>query len=459
MTPSGNVAAAVFEGILYVVGGDDANKIAIAGNGGNSVKITSLDGSTLINAQTSVTLNGVNGGMHIVLGGGDDVLGISDFYAGRNFNINMGDGNDTLTINRFWSTRTSNLLLGAGNDHLTISDSVFSRSTVIDAGTGDDNVNITGSALYRDTFANGGTGSNFLTQSGTFFQNLVMGNFNNGAPSDNTPPPPPPPTQNPPTAVNDTATVNRGGTVTVNVAANDSAASGATLNLGSITITGAPMFGTATVNSDGTITYTNTNTTTTSLLDTFTYTIKDSNGKTSNAATVSINLHDTTGPTITLSTTATSPTNNNEIPFTVTFSKPINGFNISDFMVTNGTVDSLTPQTPTTWVGTVHATAPGDVTITLPANVVTDNSGNPNTASNTITVTFDNVAPTPTITTTASDPTSVNPIPFTVTFSEDVTGFTASGLTITNGTASNFTMVNATRTRSTWRRQPTGWLP
>src|SRR6476659_6753686 len=128
MVPSGNVAAAVFEGILYVVGGDDANKIAITGNGGNSVKITSLDGTTLINAQTSVTLDGVNGGMHVVLQGGDDVLSISDFYAGRNFNIDMGAGNDSLTINHFWSTRTSNLLLCAGTAYLTTTDSVSGRS-------------------------------------------------------------------------------------------------------------------------------------------------------------------------------------------------------------------------------------------------------------------------------------------------------------------------------------------
>ena len=39
---------------------------------------------------------------------------------------------------------------------------------------------------------------------------------------------------------------------------------------------------------------------------------------------------------------------------------------------------------------------------------------------------------TPTITTTATNPTNLNSIPFTVTFNEDVTGFTAAGLSVTN---------------------------
>ena len=55
--------------------------------------------------------------------------------------------------------------------------------------------------------------------------------------------------------------------------------------------------------------------------------------------------------------------------------------------------------------------------------------------SNPATVTV-SIRPTATVTTTAPDPTNTFPIPFTVTFNEDVTGFSALGLTVTNGVAS-----------------------
>jgi hypothetical protein len=49
----------------------------------------------------------------------------------------------------------------------------------------------------------------------------------------------------------------------------------------------------------------------------------------------------------------------------------------------------------------------------------------------------DTVAPTVDITATATDPTNVSPIPMTVTFSEDVTGFMLGDITVGNGTAGN----------------------
>ncbi|MCS7271255.1 MAG: Ig-like domain-containing protein, partial [Gemmataceae bacterium] len=51
-----------------------------------------------------------------------------------------------------------------------------------------------------------------------------------------------------------------------------------------------------------------------------------------------------------------------------------------------------------------------------------------------------------TISTTASDPTNLNPIPFTVTFSENVTGFTGGDIQVTNGTVQNFAGSGSTYT-------------
>src|SRR5439155_18877212 len=96
-----------------------------------------------------------------------------------------------------------------------------------------------------------------------------------------------------PVAANDTATVTRGGSTTINVATNDTPATGQTLDLTSIAITQQPTSGTVTVNNDGTVTYTNNGAT--AATDSFKYTIDDDNGTTSNAATVSITV--TAAPT------------------------------------------------------------------------------------------------------------------------------------------------------------------
>lgn len=60
-----------------------------------------------------------------------------------------------------------------------------------------------------------------------------------------------------------------------------------------------------------------------------------------------------------------------------------------------------------------------------------------------ITTAYDIKAPTAALSTTATNPTAGNPIPFTATFSEAVNGFATAGLTVTNGTAGTVTRVNA----------------
>src|SRR5437763_6744097 len=56
---------------------------------------------------------------------------------------------------------------------------------------------------------------------------------------------------------------------------------------------------------------------------------------------------------------------------------------------------------------------------------------------------YDTTAPTATVTSSAPDTVDTSPIPFTVTFTEAVNGFSASGLTVTNGTVSQFTATDA----------------
>ncbi|MCB2408613.1 cadherin domain-containing protein [Hymenobacter lucidus] len=53
-------------------------------------------------------------------------------------------------------------------------------------------------------------------------------------------------------------------------------------------------------------------------------------------------------------------------------------------------------------------------------------------------INVDDTAPTANITSTATSPTATSPIPVTVTFSENVTGFTAGGVNVSNGSVSGF---------------------
>jgi hypothetical protein len=149
---------------------------------------------------------------------------------------------------------------------------------------------------------------------------------------------------------------------------------------------------------------------------------------------------DTTAPTPTITSSAPEPTNTNPIPVTVTFSENVTGFDSSDVTVTNGTVSSFVATSSTTYTFDVTPTADGTVTVSIPAGAATDAAGNP-TAVGTLSVTSDRTAPTATI--TAASPTKTSPIAFTVTFSEDVTGFVAGGVTVTNGAVSNVTPTDA----------------
>jgi len=94
-----------------------------------------------------------------------------------------------------------------------------------------------------------------------------------------------------PDTSDDTASVANGETVTIDVLANDSDSDGS-LDASTVTVARSASHGTTTVNDDGTIDYTHDGSDTAS--DSFTYTVEDDDGATSNEATVSIS----TGKTV-----------------------------------------------------------------------------------------------------------------------------------------------------------------
>ncbi|MFN8377756.1 MAG: Ig-like domain-containing protein [Anaerolineae bacterium] len=164
----------------------------------------------------------------------------------------------------------------------------------------------------------------------------------------------------------------------------------------------------------------------------------DTAGNGNTVATQFSIAYDSTKPTTTISSTATDPTSTSPIPVTVTFSESVSGFVDTDVTVTNGTVSNFTGG-GTLYSFDVTPSADGTVTVDVAAGVATDAAGNSNTAATQFSISYDTVSPTTTISSTATDPTSTSPIPVTVTFSESVSGFVDTDVTVTNGTVSNFT--------------------
>ena len=154
---------------------------------------------------------------------------------------------------------------------------------------------------------------------------------------------------------------------------------------------------------------------------------------------------DTTPPSATLTSSSQNTTNLNPIPVTITFSEAVTGLELTDFNVTNSTVQNLSGSGFSYTAQLVPQTQ-GIVQVNLKNNSVLDLAGNTNSASLTLQRTYDSVRPSVALTSTASDPTNASTIPVTITFSESVTGFTTSGITVTNGSVTSLTGSGTTYT-------------
>jgi hypothetical protein len=166
----------------------------------------------------------------------------------------------------------------------------------------------------------------------------------------------------------------------------------------------------------------------------------DTAGNNNTAATQLTRTADITAPTVAL--TSASPTTTNA-PFlvTATFSESVTGFMTSDVNLTNSTISGFTGS-GTTYNFTVTPNADGPVTVDVPAATATDIAGNNNTAATQLTRTYDATAPT--VVLTSAPPTTTNaPFLVTATFSEDVTGFDNTDITVTNATVGNFVTLDA----------------
>ncbi|KPA92171.1 putative membrane protein [Pseudomonas asplenii] len=128
---------------------------------------------------------------------------------------------------------------------------------------------------------------------------------------------------------------------------------------------------------------------------------------------------------------------------TITFSEAVTGFSLADLTASNGTLSNLSTSDNITWTATLTPAAGVNASnnhVSLDNTGVTDvagNAGSGATASNAYAV--DSVRPTATI--VMSDPTlsAGESTTVTITFSEAVTGFDNSDLSLPNGTLSTLT--------------------
>jgi hypothetical protein len=216
-------------------------------------------------------------------------------------------------------------------------------------------------------------------------------------------------------------------------------------NSGGVTITNGSITGniiTAVSGSIYTFTVTPSGSPVTVTIDVPSGVANDLAGNGNTAATQLTRNFDSVQPIPTITSTAPNPTNTSPIPVSVTFTKAVVDFISTSVTVTNGLVSGFTG-TGTSYSFNVDPQGSGLVSIGIAANVAHDLIGNGNQAA-TLTRTYDNIAPTATISSTASDPTNTT-IPVTVTFNETVTGFTQGGVSVTNGTLSLFTAVSGTK--------------
>lgn len=193
--PAGGISARVFDGVLYIAGDDLSNAVSVTGVGGNTVRVSSLDGTTAVNGQVggSVLIGGVKKGYHAVMGGGDDVL-VYDRTTGKGgVNVDMGDGNDIAMLTLAGHRGPTKFLGGNGNDLIELRTGEVRKDLLIDTGAGDDQVNISGfrGRASGSLFNTGGT--DFLNGQNFLFKRFVQVGFLTGTQPTLTPAPPAPP--------------------------------------------------------------------------------------------------------------------------------------------------------------------------------------------------------------------------------------------------------------------------
>ena len=171
-----------------------------------------------------------------------------------------------------------------------------------------------------------------------------------------------------------------------------------------------------------------------------------------NAGTASNTLsitEDTQAPTVVVSGSSATLAAGETATITFAFSGAVTGFDLSDVSVTGGALSDLQPvaSDPTHYTAIFTPAAGADTQtaqIQLLAGGWSDAAGNAGTASNTLSITEDTQAPTVVVSGSSATLAAGETATITFAFSEAVTGFDLSDVSVTGGALSDLQPVAAT---------------
>ena len=127
---------------------------------------------------------------------------------------------------------------------------------------------------------------------------------------------------------------------------------------------------------------------------------------------------------------------------TIAFSEPVEGFELEDIRVTNGTASNFIKVSSQEYTATITPEGIGEVRVEVPGDVARDGAGNGNRAAEPLVIEADLDRPEVTIE-GPTEPVGIAGSEVTIAFSEPVEGFELEDIRVTNGTASNFNRVSS----------------
>ncbi|MEQ8777003.1 MAG: LamG-like jellyroll fold domain-containing protein [Marinoscillum sp.] len=148
---------------------------------------------------------------------------------------------------------------------------------------------------------------------------------------------------------------------------------------------------------------------------------------------------DRTVPAATLTSSEPDPTNSGSFTVDIIFSEGVTGLGLGSIIVGNGTASNLVDLDGISYTVDITPGTDGLVSVDLGAGAAQDIAGNDNSAASTFSINYDTTGPTPAISSLESDPTNSSPFIVNIDFTEPVTGFDLTDVTVTNGSKANLT--------------------
>ena len=152
-----------------------------------------------------------------------------------------------------------------------------------------------------------------------------------------------------------------------------------------------------------------------------------------------------TPPTVEITSEQSDPTNVDPIEITFTFSHPIVDFDPEVVESENANLSSLNQQSEVEYVGELSPEQDGVVRVQIPENVVQDEAGVGNEASDEFVITSDQTSPVVESIETAegiSDPTNQNPIDIIISFDKSIAEFNESALPVFEADVTDVTVLD-----------------